>query len=33
MVISSCMGSTQGGWSALDVIPEVEEAEHQSGNG
>ena len=33
MVISSRVGSTEGGWSALDAIPEVEEVEHQSGSG
>ena len=33
MVISSPVGSTYGKWSALDAIPEVEEAEHQSGSG
>ena len=33
MVIFSCVGSTQGGWSALDVIPEIEETKHQSESG
>ena len=33
MVIFSCVGSTQGGWSALDVIPEIEETKHQSDSG
>ena len=30
MVISSRVGPTQGGWSALNAIYEVEEAKHQS---
>ena len=33
MVISSRVGSTEGEWTALDAIPEVEEAKHQSGSG
>ena len=33
MVTSSHVGSTYGGWIALDAIPEVEEAKHQSGSG
>ena len=33
MVTSSHVGPTLGRWSALDAIPEVEEAKHQRGNG
>ena len=33
MMISSRMGHTQGGWSALPEIPEMEEAKHLIGSG
>ena len=33
MMISSRVGLTQGGWSALDAILEVEDVKHQSGSG